>query len=144
MTTRYAANYKKAYNDSPSELLPWGEKASSIMHAYAEYALEDVVLAQDDVIHMLKLPKGARILNVVLYSDDLGSTGSLSVGSSDDLDRYIPSSDCTSAKIVNMTDAVADGQFEKLSAETIVAVKAVAASTATTGTIRVGVSFVVA
>lgn len=51
-----------------------------------------------DILQMgVALPVGARILDVVLACDDLGTTVNLSVGDAVDTTRYIPSTDVAGA-----------------------------------------------
>lgn len=53
-------------------------------------------LADSDVLNMVKLPKGARVIDVILTSADIDSNGSpavvLDVGDSADADRFIDGS----------------------------------------------------
>lgn len=106
-------------------------------------------LANADVIQMLKVPKGARVLEVILTTTDLDTNGtptlSFDVGDGDDVDRYIDGStigrtggtDRLGSGIVTNTQA-----FTYTANDTIdVLVAAGPATGATSGTISLTVGF---
>lgn len=64
--------------------------------AYDEY--EAKALANASTIEMCApLPVGARIVNVIVYTDDMGSTVTCDVGDADDADRYLDGISLTTA-----------------------------------------------
>jgi hypothetical protein len=50
---------------------------------------------------MFKLPKGARVWQMILITDDLSGSGTLQVGDSDDPNRFITESICGDANKVH-------------------------------------------
>lgn len=66
-----------------------------VIPVYAEYELT-AALVDDDVIQMVKVPEGARVLEVILTTDDLDTDASpalaLNVGDGSDPNRYIAAS----------------------------------------------------
>jgi len=68
---------------------------------------EALTLAINDVIEMgPDLPVGARILEVILHSDDLTNTAKLSVGDTISPARYISATDHGSAEKVTKLNAI--------------------------------------
>lgn len=89
--------------------------------------------AAGDIIQMVKVPNGARVLDVFLAADDLDTDGSptitLSVGDGDDDDRYIVASTIGQASgVARLSSAV--GADKVYTAEDTIDVKVVAAATA--------------
>jgi hypothetical protein len=114
---------------------------------YSEYAI-GAALALNDLIRMVKMPAGARVLGVTLGADDLDTGGSpaitLDVGDDADPDRYV------AASTIGQTGAAPTGAILKAGFgyvysedDTIdILVKAAPATGATTGTLRLAATYV--
>lgn len=74
------------------------EPHSGVVAVFATYAVPATGdgSAAGDFIEMVKIPKGATVLEVILASEDLDTNGTptitLDVGDGDDVDRYIDGS----------------------------------------------------
>ena len=122
MATYNAINYTKQYVNVPSEKIPKGEQYGVMRVAYDDYTFAgDVDL--NDTITFMKIPKGARILDVHLVNTGMGG-GSIDVGwtASDDgsiaadpdgfFDGYVP----TNLEI-NLSEGSLAGRLKKFDAE---------------------------
>ena len=58
-------------------------------------------LGAGSTVSMFKLPKGARVWQMILITDDLSGSGTLQVGDSDDPNRFITESICGDANKVH-------------------------------------------
>lgn len=155
MATRYGTNATYRDVNVPAVKIPPGEVAGRMRIAYDEYNLATlgVVLGATDTILMQKIPAGARVLDVVLACDDLGTTGTCNVGwaaSSDAVEAastngFLTSVDLnTAADVFTMQtkEANVSGQFKKFSSEVQLQVNMATATTATTGKIKIAVYYV--
>lgn len=125
---------------------------SGVVAVKGVYALA-AALVVDDVIQMVKIPKGAMILDMVLSAEDLDSGGSpaivLDVGDGGDTDRFIDGSTIGQAGGVirlgsGVAAAVADGTngYVYTADDTIdVYVQVAPATGATTGNITLTVIY---
>ena len=100
MADFYGVNNTKQYQNVPSEMIPIGEQAGRLRVAYDKISLSEAIAG--DVLHMMKIPKGARVLDVICKFADLDSNsdGTLDIG-------WAASSDAVEA-------ADADGFFNEL------------------------------
>ena len=73
MTSFYGVNNTKAYQNVPAEKIPAGEQSGRLRVAYDKISLSETIVG--DVLHMMKIPKGARVLDVIVKFVDL-DTGS--------------------------------------------------------------------
>ena len=80
MTSFYGVNNTKQYQNVPSEMIPIGEQAGRLRVAYDKISLSEAIAG--DVLHMMKIPKGARVLDVICKFADLDSNsdGTLDIG----------------------------------------------------------------
>lgn len=149
MAEYYGSNYTKNFVNVPATLSNPGEQKAKIHFAYDEYVAAGA-LALNDTIKMMKLPKKARVIDVVLASSDLGTVGTLDVGweangteSADD-NGFLNAVDVNAAaQTISMQEQnYMPGQFVQFSAETQIAIK-VSAATDAAGTIKLGVYYVV-
>tara|TARA_R100000664_G_scaffold24607_1_gene34445 strand:- start:34 stop:504 length:471 start_codon:yes stop_codon:yes gene_type:complete len=69
MTSFYGVNNTKAYQNVPAEKIPAGEQAGRLRVAYDKISLSETIVG--DVLHMMKIPKGARVLDVIVKFVDL-------------------------------------------------------------------------
>lgn len=80
MAELYGNNYKLAYVDVPAKQIGVGEQAGRKRILFDSHTFAAAVNAIGDVIKIGKLPKGARVLEAVVFSDSLGTTGILDFG----------------------------------------------------------------
>jgi len=99
-------------------------------------------LASGSDISVARLPKGAKIFDVVIHHDALGSGVTLAVGDGDDADRLITAAAAaTAGKVVMSEDGAIDGFAYETTAETDILITT-GGGTAT-GTIKVAVMYTV-
>lgn len=138
----------------PSSKIPEGEQAGRLRVAYDTYELVADV-ASGDVLYLSKIPKGARVIQVLVGTDDLdGSGGTLDIGwaaSADgveaaDPDGFLANIDvATAADNFDMLSNKAgpiDGVFKKFASEVQLTVTFDGDTDATSGTISVVVQYV--
>jgi hypothetical protein len=78
MTDYYGVNATKRDNSGPADLIPVGEVNGRIRMAYDSIAAG--IHLTTDVIKMMKLPEGARIIDVWSKTDAADSTGIVDIG----------------------------------------------------------------
>ena len=121
MAAYYSTNYTKQYVNVPAEKIPAGEQYGVMRVAYDDYTFAGDV-GNADTITFMKLPRGARIIDIHMVTTaldggtvDLGWTasddGSITADADGFLDGYNPSS----AGEVNL--GILDGRLKKFSAE---------------------------
>lgn len=96
-TTLYGANQTKARDPSGANIADPGVLGGNVkcMIDYYEMLGTEVAL---DVIEMgKKLPKGARVLDIDVLTEDLADTCTIHVGDYEDTDRYMQSISCQAA-----------------------------------------------
>lgn len=147
MAELYSVNYTKINISNPSEKVGPGDSNGKMKCLFDEFDLS-AALGLNDEILLQPLPKGCRVHEVVLESEALGGSCSLSLGFKGngvdiaDDDAFIPATSAASAVIVKMSDAAGNaGMMKVLGGETTPFIKAVAASGATSGKIKVGIYF---
>lgn len=154
MTVYYGSNATKRDNQNIKALIGPGETAGRLRVAYDSYALTADLVGGTDTIRMMKLPKGARVIDVILEFDDLdGSGGTLDVGweaSADavvsaDPDGFLANVDvATAAGLVTMQDdqPTLDGLFKQFDAEVQVTISPDGDTDATSGNIKLCILYV--
>lgn len=99
-------------------------------------------LASGSDISVARLPKGAKVYDIVIHHDALGSGVTLAVGDSADADRYITATAAaTAGKVVMSEDGAIDGFAYEQTAETDVLITT-GGGTAS-GTIKVAIIYAV-
>ena len=155
MADLYSTNYTKQYVNVPAEKIPAGEQYGNLRVAYDDYTFAaDVSLTAADNITFMKIPRGARIIDMHITHTDLGaSSAAIDVGwsASDDgsvaadqdgfLDGYtgITSAGSTSLGIL-------DGRFKKFTAEgcyVVVKIMHDDVATTTSSNIKIALLYVV-
>lgn len=115
-----------------------------VQHMYDEY--EAAALAAGSIIKMgVPLPIGARVKNITVFHDDLGSTNcTLSVGDAGAAARYIAAFATGSAGKQSMEGAngAIDGWFYKITGNNDTDILITTAGSAATGTIKIDVEYV--
>lgn len=126
---------------------------AGLNYAYATYAVpaSGDGTAANDVIQMVKVPAGARVLDVILTSEDLDTNASpttvFDVGDGDDPDRYIDGTTIgQGGGVVRIGQSVAagatDGLFYRYTTEdTIDITVAAAGSTKAAGNVTLCVLY---
>ncbi len=139
MATVYGVNYTKQFITVPSEKIPKGEQYGRVHTAYDSYVASGAI-ALNNLVYLMKLPAGARVLACTFKHDDLGSAGAISIGTADDPDAFITNTTVTSAGCVQMEDEA--GNLASYSAEEQVIAKANTATDAA-GSFYVMVQYVI-
>lgn len=147
MAEKYSVNYTNVNISNPSIKVAPGDSNGKMKCLFDEFDLAEVLALNDEIL-IQSLPKGVRIHEVVLEAEALGGSCSLSMGIKDngsdieDDDAFIPATSASSAVIKKMSDDAGNaGMMKVLGGETIPFIKAVAASGASAGKIKVGIYF---
>lgn len=134
-------------------LVEQGDYHSKLRCSYDEYTLT-ADLAANDIIYLMKLPKGARVINLMIDSSDLDaqSAGALTVGwlgngvDSVSANGFMTSIDVHTAGKAQDLGALLfsnqAGKFKRFGAETQVTVTISGETDATTGVIKVAILYV--
>lgn len=92
MATVYGVNSTKALTPTSENIIDMGDLGGRVRCMFDTY--EAAADAAGTVIEMgQKLPVNARVLDVILHTDDLGNSVTLAVGDYEDADRYIDATD---------------------------------------------------
>ena len=116
-----------------------GEWSGKLRVQYDTYEASSLGAGSD--ISVARLPKGAKVYDIVVHFDNLGSGTSLKVGDAADDDRYIAATATTSAGQMSMAQEGAIGgfAFEQTAETDIILTNAGTAS----GTIKCAVFYTV-
>ncbi len=91
-------------------------------------------LTTADVIQMVKIPKGATVLEVIFSSSaSVGATGNMTVGDGDDADRYITTTAVTAAVLARTNAHTGHGVL--YSADDTIDITAASIATPATGAV---------
>lgn len=151
MATVYGVNADKILVDNPSNKASVGDQGGRMRVIYDTYEATGALSLNDVIVMGGLIPEGARIHEVVLAHDDLGTTGTLDVGwqaSADggeaaDADGFIDGADvATAADTVKMTDNLpfAAGLFKDFS-EPVQPAITVSTATDAAGTISLAIYY---
>ncbi len=156
MATYYGVNATKRDNQAIPQLIGPGEVKGRLLCAYDEFTLTADLVGGTDIIKMMKLPSGARVHDVVLYSDDLdASGGTLDVGWAAntvdlaDADGFLATVDVATAAagfIMSDDQPTRPGlfkQFSPLGGETQIQIAPNGDTDATSGTIKLAVYYAI-
>lgn len=117
-----------------------GEWSGKLRVQYDSYEASSLASGSD--ISVARLPKGAKVWEIIIHHDALGSSSTLKVGDSSDDDRYITATASASAgKIVMSEDGAIDGFGFEQTAETDVIITTGGATIS--GTIKVAIIYAV-
>ena len=140
MAIVYGVNNTKKYISNPSEKIPAKEETGKGRYIYDSYVFLANVMAVNDTIELMKLPKGAKIMSAVVKSPSLGTTGIFDLGiktngvEAADADFFVASADAGGQAVQKtMFSSLAAGLFVELSAETQVLLKCTEATDAALG-----------
>jgi hypothetical protein len=151
MASLYGANHTKAFVNVPADKIDVSAWQGRVRQIYDEIDLS-AVLALNDKVYMGRLPKGAKVVEVILAFPDLGTAGLLDVGyeyvssadGTSDPDAFLNDVDVnTAAGTVKMSDqANMVGMGVEMAGEANIVVTAIQATTATSGKIKLIVEYV--
>ena len=104
MAAAYGVNFTKNFpaeagSTAAQSQVDVSEVGGRMRVAYDTY--EASSLGADSTISMFKLPKGARVWQMILITDSLSSSATLQVGDSGDPNRFITESICGDANKVH-------------------------------------------
>ena len=99
MATVYGVNFTLFDQNTPKEMADVAEHGGRMRVQYDTY--EASSLASGSTISMARMPKGSRVWQVILITDDLSGSGTLQVGDSSDPNRFITESICGDANKVH-------------------------------------------
>jgi hypothetical protein len=149
MATRLSTAATKAAA-SPVTKYEASEYKGNVYVAYDEYVLDGTVIGGSDTVRFMKLPNLARVTEVAISYPDLGTTGTGTLGweansvDSADADGFMTALDFKTAAdtILMSSEANVPGFGKQFSAQTQVTLTMTEATTATTGTIKLAVTYV--
>ena len=117
-----------------------GEWSGKLRVQYDSFEASSLASGSD--ISVARLPKGAKVYDVAIHNDALGSGVTLAVGDSADADRYITATAAANAGVISMhNDGAIGGVGFEQTAETDILITTGGA--AATGTIKCMVFYVV-
>jgi hypothetical protein len=139
MANKNMVNYAKAFGTIPSVKV--SPEDNNRLHCQYDEFIVSAVIATTDVIYGPKIPAGARLHEVVLSCEDLGTTGVMQVGhlitsaDAEDLNAFLDAVDVNAAAITaKMSDEVnIVGLLKKYEVETQVVITCTTATTVTAG-----------
>lgn len=121
MATKYGVNHTLKYINVPSGKVPAKEETGKVRLAYDSFVF-DAELAVNDVIKLMKLPKGAKVVDAIVKAPSLGATGIFDLGyeangvDAADANAFVSSADFGGAPAAKRM-ATEDGVFKELGAE---------------------------
>lgn len=152
MANLYGVNATNAYLDVPSEKVAVGEYAGRMRVAYDQYTLT-AAFTTSDVLFLQKIPKGARVYNVVISTPDMGNSSTWNVGWGASVDGvesavsngfYATLAVGAGAATISSIEEVASaaGLMKQFASEVQLQIVPAVSGTATSGTIQVAVFYV--
>lgn len=153
MSDFYAENYTKTDINVPSEKIDNGEAGGLLRVAYDKYTFS-AIIQTTDTLYMMKVPAGARVVDMVVKCSDLGTVGALNIGwqagasgaVAADATGFFAALDVNAAAVsTRMTDitAVSTGLFKEFSEEVQVVVVPSADTDAVAGDIELILEYVI-
>jgi len=147
MATYYGNQYQDAFVDVPSDKIRPGDVSGQVKTMYCDFTVPGSAPSNNDIWYLGKIPKGARVLDIVISFPDLGTAGAVHVGylqdsaavETTDNDAFLASVNVNAAAdTVAMTDqANMVGLGKLFSAECTLTLTAATAWTVTSGTVKV-------
>lgn len=80
MATYYGNEWQDAFVDVPTSKIAPADDKGHVYHKRFSYTLPSIAPTTSDIIKLVKIPKGARVLDVVFSHPDMGSAGDLDIG----------------------------------------------------------------
>lgn len=153
MATRYGSQFQSKFISDPITVGQPGDDRGRLYHSHASFDLDGAIIALADEIHMIKLPKGAKVKDVVIVSPTMSTTGKFDVGiqangvESKDQNYFLDgvNVDAGGQAVIKRAELISGAipafVGQKLSAETIVYIHCTEITVATSGIIYLDVSF---
>lgn len=137
MATKYGVNHTLKYINVPSEKVKAKEETGKVRLAYDSFVF-DAELAVTDVIKLMKLPKGAKVVDAIVKAPSLGATGIFDLGyeangvDAADTNGFVSAADFGGAAAAKRM-ATEDGVFKEMGAESQVILTCTELTAAATG-----------
>ena len=80
MATVFGVNYSKKFIANPSEKVVGKEHSGKVRMAFDSYVFAANVVAGANVIKLMKLPAGAKVVDCIVKCPSLGTTGIFELG----------------------------------------------------------------
>lgn len=81
LTTVYGANHTKSFISEPPEMVDACEQKGRVRHLYDEYTVDAAdEFGTNGIIKMMKIPKGARVIDAQVVCPATGATGIFDIG----------------------------------------------------------------
>ena len=120
MSSLYGVNYTKSEVNVPSEKLPIGDLGGRVRMSLDSHTFAANVFATTDELFMNRIPKGAKIIDVIVECEDLGTTGILNIGhdggdngnETADADAFFAAQDVKAAAIRAKLSSQVAGSFK--------------------------------
>ena len=145
MATKYSTQFDNAYNNSVK--VGNGDVDGRVKNLYADFVLTEV-FAIGDIAKIGKLPKGARVIEAIVLSP-ADATGEYDLGwaangvDAADPNGFVDAAMDTTAQLKKSSAAANNaGLYKTFGAETEVQLVGTAATTGTSGTIKVHLQYV--
>jgi len=147
MATFYGNQYTDAFIDVPSDKIRPGDVSGELKVMYCDFTVPSVAPSNGSTWYLGKIPKGARIVDIVVSFPSLGTVGAVDVGflqdsagvETTDVDAFLASVNVNAAAdTVAMSEQVnIVGMGKLFSAECTLTLTATTAWDGTTGTVKV-------
>ncbi len=148
MASVYGVNNTKKYITVPMDKVQAKEDGGKVRVAYDSYVFPAAAFASGDKIELMKLPKGAKVVNAFVKSPSLGTTGIFDLGYKAngvdvaDSDAFVLAADAGGQAVFKRMSTEA-GSFKEFSVETTVELTSTEITTAAAAlTIEVAVFYV--
>lgn len=149
MADLYGVN-RTLLNNVPEQKIPAGEQMGRVRVAYDSYTTAGAI--GDDVINLMKIPKGARILDIRVKHGAHGNSGTLDIGwlasddgvESEDTDGFFNelAVNAAGSNGQEISTANAAGIFKEFSAEVQVTARKGATNTGSAAEIALAIFYV--
>lgn len=156
MADYYGSNYQLTDVNVPEEKIDDGEFGGRVRVAYDSHTPAVAAITTADTIYMMKIPKGARVLDVIVDIEDQGTVGTFNIGwqasaesgaEAADADGFFAALDVNSADISTRMSAQSTpsaGQLKQFSEEVQVVIVPAANTDVSTGqVISMAVEYVI-
>jgi len=149
MASFYGDNATKRDVSEPSTKIDSQDQHGRLRVAYDSFDLA-AVIGTSDILYMQKLPAGAKVYEVEVNSDDLGTTGVLDIGwgasaeggEAADADGFYASLDVKTAAVARQKYANTVAGFQKkFTEEVTIQISASEATSASSGNINLAIFY---
>lgn len=140
MATKFGVNHTLKYINNPAEKISAKQEFGKGRWIYDSFVFDANVMAANDIIKLMKLPKGAKVINAIVKAPSLGTTGIFDLGieangvDAADQDFLVVGADAGGQAVQKSAHvSLAAGVFVELGAETQVVLKCTEATDAALG-----------